>query len=233
MRGPIVFSSRPDQELFNAVARRFKEWSAIPLSAGEKERVNRQVESDFVQSALKLSASQGESGAGAEARIQGIIEAFHLVRSFAESEGKQAALTLDLILRLGSAAGSGLRNGPAAGAVPAEHLQLILEGACRWFSADSFDELNPAEQAAIVALRLIELQPFEESNLALALTCSSLFTMRSGLPPLIIPPEQAGRFRAAIEEGLKANTKPLVELIAASLEMSLARMIEETGKGRV
>jgi hypothetical protein len=56
--------------------------------------------------------------------------------------------------------------------------------------------------------------------------------MRSGLPPVIIAPDQADAFRSAIKEGLQANTKPMVELIAGSLERSLARMIEEVGKGR-
>jgi hypothetical protein len=232
MRGPSIFSSRPDQELFNRVARRFKEWSDVPLSVEQKESVNRRIESDFVDSAMKLTEGLGESVARSEESIQLLIEAFSLARSLAESEGRQAALTMDLVLKIGAGAGGGLRNGPAEGAVPPEHLRMILEAACRWFSADSFAELNPAEQAAITLLRLIELQPFEESNLALALASSSLFTMRSGLPPVIIAPDLADAFRSAIKEGLQANTKPMVELIAVALERSLARMIEEVGKGR-
>ena len=75
------------------------------------------------------------------------------------------------------------------------HLRLILDSACQWFSADSFRELHPVEQASI--LRLIEMHPFQLRNERTALLAASLFTLRSGLPPLIIEPGSHQAYRAA------------------------------------
>lgn len=230
MRRPPIIPSRPDQELFNRVNKRFNELSAITVSAEKRVNLNRQLEVEFIDTSLKLEGADISD----ESLVASSLEAFRMVREAVESEGKQAELTFDLLSRLGAAAGGGLRKGPGSrgtNTVAAEHLPLILEGACRWFGADSFAELNPAEQAAIAALRLIELQPFEEANQRLALIASSLFTMRSGLPPIIIRQEEFDRYQAAIDEGLQANTKPLVELIAVSLESSLTRMIRDQGSG--
>ena len=186
--------------------------SAISVSPGQKEAIGRLIETDFVHSALRLEGSELS-----DEHLTGTIEAYRAVRALAELNGAQAELSLDLLSRLGEA-GGGVRKGPAVTSpVAAEHLPLILEGACRWFNAESFAELNPAEQAAIVLLRLIELRPFEQANERLALVAASLFTMRSGLPPIIIRPEQRDRYLDAVDEGLRANTKLLVELIAESL----------------
>lgn len=156
-----------------------------------------------------------------------------MVVALVDGAGKDAELSLEFLTKIAQAAGEGLRKGPSAtrpDAVTAEHIPMILEVACRWFAAESFAELNPAEQSAIVLLRMIELQPFEGANLQLGLITAGFYTMRRGLPPLVIPSENAPRFKAAIEEGLKANTKPLVEVIAESLERSLTQMIE-IGRG--
>ena len=101
------------------------------------------------------------------------------------------------------------------------HLRLILDSVCQWFSADSFRELHPVEQASIVLLRLIEMHPFELRNERTALLAASLFTLRSGLPPLIIEPGSHQAYRAALDQGLRMNTKPMVEFLAQSIEASL------------
>jgi Fic family protein len=109
-----------------------------------------------------------------------------------------------------------------------EHLPALLESACQWYTAESFTELNPVEQASIVLLRLIDLQPFEQANERTALVAASLFTMRSHLPPIIIKPELASAYRNALDEGARMNTKPMVETIAEAVEKSLEELIEES-----
>ena len=201
--------------------------SAISVSPGQKEATQRLIETDFVHSALRLEGSELS-----EENLTATIEAYRAVRAIAELNGARSELSLDQLSTLGKS-GGGFRKGPAVTSpVTAEQLSFILEGACRWFNAESFAELNPAEQAAIVLLRLIELRPFENANERLALVAASLFTMRSGLPPIIIRPEQRDRYLAAIDEGLRANTKLLVEMIAESLERGLARMIEALEKDK-
>ena len=77
----------------------------------------------------------------------------------------------------------------------------------------------------IVFLRLLELQPFEEANVRTALVAASLFTLRSELPPIIIRPEMQAEYRNALDEGDRMNTKPMVELVAESLEGTLNGML--------
>ncbi|HXG67986.1 MAG TPA: Fic family protein, partial [Blastocatellia bacterium] len=114
---------------------------------------------------------------------------------------------------------------------PPQHLQASMVSACLWFTAESFTELNPVEQAAIVHLRLIELQPFEQGNARTALLAASLFTLRASLPPVIIRPEQHAAYLAALDEGLRMETRPMVELMAEALEKTLTGMIAVARKG--
>ncbi len=115
--------------------------------------------------------------------------------------------------------------------VPAEHLLAIIENAFQWYTAESFAELNPIEQASIVFLRLMEIQPFERANLQTALAAASLFTLRSTLPPVIIKHELKSAFLNAIEESRRTNTKPMVELMADAAQVTLEEMIDKR-KGR-
>ena len=108
-------------------------------------------------------------------------------------------------------------------------MPALLESACRWYTAESFIELNPVEQASIVLLRLIDLQPFETANERTALVAASLFTVRANLPPIIMKPRLASGYRNAVEEGARMNTKPMVETVAEAIETSLAEMIAEIG----
>ena len=146
---------------------------------------------------------------------------------------KRAALTPDLILKLNNplALGErGFRKGPLAATgqfrptLP-EHISASIESVCRWLTAESFAELNPLEQASITHLRLLEIQPFERANLETALVAASLFTLRNQMPPIIIKDEESNLYRAAVEEGARMNTRPMVELMAVAMERSLSEMI--------
>ncbi len=109
-----------------------------------------------------------------------------------------------------------------------DQLLASLEGASRWFSTESFEELHPVEQASIALLRLFEIQPFEDRRFEMAVLAASLFTLRNQMPPLII---RGGDFEAALGEGLKMNTGPMVAFIARSLEATTREMIELVKKG--
>src|SRR5262249_34719528 len=219
----------------NRVNQKRKEFSAIRLSAKQKDEINRRVEAQFIYSTLKLEGLDisreqigklilsPESHAGSvseyEAAIIALLGAIRMIMSLAQTSGPAAALTPDLLLRLRDPAGgratlrkSAGSQSPALKPAPAENLSVTIESAFRWFEAESFVELHPVDQASIVYLRLVEIQPFERLNERTALAAASLFTLRGGLPPLIIKPEMEGVYRGALEEGLRMNTKPMVEL---------------------
>ncbi|HSQ20228.1 MAG TPA: hypothetical protein VLR92_07630, partial [Blastocatellia bacterium] len=68
---------------------------------------------------------------------------------------------------------------------------------------------------------------FEQTNERTALVAASLFTVRSELPPIIIGPEIHFAYHNALDEGVRMNTKPMVELIAEAVERSIEAMLKQ------
>jgi Fic family protein len=217
-------------------------------SAEQTANFDRLIETEFVYSTLKLEGADVSQELVAEVVSRGsrattvgelghaatqLLTSLRIARSLARAKGKSAELTIELLLKLHGASDAGLRTGAgdrSHGSKPPapEHLAALLESACRWYTAESFAELNPVEQASIVLLRLIDLQPFEQANGRTALVAASLFTLRSELPPIIIKPEIASAYRNALDEGARMNTKPMVELTAEAVEKSLTELLEDT-----
>jgi len=238
---------RPAYEWISRVNQKHKQLAERDLSARQREILDRWIEIEFVYSTLKLEGADVQREevtrvVSADARTMtdgdraalALLETLRTVTSLARETGKAASLTPDLLIKLHNVPGAvpGLRKGSGDAArtaqiMSAESLPIVLETAFRWYTADSFAELHPVEQASIVLLRLLEIQPFEEANQQTALLAASLFTLRSELPPIIIGPEMHAAYRVALDEGGRMNTKPMVELVAEAAERSLRTMIEE------
>lgn len=173
--------------------------------------------------------SPGKANESLEKRaITDLLLSLRKVEVLAQSAGPKAKLSLNLLLQLNQPAGNGefRKTASKTSSIRAEHLPLILENACSWFATDSFAELNPVEQAAIALLRLVELAPFEQANERTALLAASLFTLGSQLPPIILRLEKREAYRAALREGLRMNTQPMVELVAEAIEQTLDGMVK-------
>lgn len=106
--------------------------------------------------------------------------------------------------------------------VPAIILSRILDNALDWFRTDSFNELHPVEQAALVLLRLFDLQPFPTHNLETAIIAASFYTMRAGLPPIVV--HEDSELNSALQAAFRMLTQPLVEAIAENLTRTI-RMV--------
>ncbi|MEK6301779.1 MAG: Fic family protein [Acidobacteriota bacterium] len=231
----------------NSVTRAQKELAAIHLTPEQKQDLDRWVEVEFVCATLGLEgvvasseevarvAAESAAGGGIaredRREICDTLKSINAVRSLAANHGTAGSLTPSLLIELhdGSrphAPSSTVVSRPSPEPAAATLLLAKLESACHWFAADSFIELHPAEQAAIVLMRLIELKPFEEGNKRTALAASSLFTLRSGFPPIIISPSLHAAYRTALNEGMKMNTKPMVDLVAQALVTTIGEMIE-------
>ena len=242
-RPPVLFN-RPTYEWINRVSQKHKHFAALDLNSKQKESVARWVETGFVYSTLALEGVDvsreqiarfaSPPATGNEAAVAHLLASLREAWTHARNDGLAAVLTPELLLRLNDPSGegeAGFRK-TAAGAkgpfkpVPAEHLSAIIESACLWFAAESFTELTPVEQASIVHLRMLEIQPFEASNQRMAFVAASLFTLRSQLPPVIVTHERASAYRAALNEGLRMDTKPMVELMAEAIEATLDGMID-------
>lgn len=102
-------------------------------------------------------------------------------------------------------------------------LPRMMDHAFDWFSTESFAELHPVEQAAVVYLRLLDLHPFPTATEPTAMLAASFYTERAGLPPLVISADEITRvkFAQALEAAFRMLTQPLVELFAESLRTTM------------
>lgn len=241
---PILFE-RPTYEWVARVNQKQKELDSLELPAEARKKIDRWADTEFVYSTMKLegfdiqrklvariASSQTALDDSTEVQsARNLFDSLRTVTSAARSQGKDAPLSVELLYKLNGASDArDVRSpGDASSGSRPENLQLIIDSALQWFSAESFAELHPVEQASIVFLRLIELRPFDKGNERTALVAAGLFTQRSGLPPIIIEPETQPAYRAALSEGLRMSTKPMVEFVAASVERSLTRMIAAIG----
>jgi len=242
---PLILSNRSVNDWISRVALKHREFTSLQLSPEQHDRIREWVELTFVSSTLGLEGlavteaevlgaiSSNRPGravaTGPDSVVVELLRGIRLLRDFALGDGAAAGLTLDVLLRLhGGGAEFRKSQGERAGhtmPVSPEHLAATVESACRWFTAESFAELNPIEQASIVHLRLLEIQPFEQANLRIAMLAASLFTLRRGLPPVMIMPDLAGAYEKAVAESRSGNTQPMVEMMGSAVEGALIRMI--------
>jgi Fic family protein len=108
---------------------------------------------------------------------------------------------------------------------PAVILPRLVENALDWFETQSFSEIHPVEQAAVVLLRLTDLQPFDQLNEETAFLAGSLFLQRASLPPLIVEADAAtmSEYSTALEAAFRMLTQPLVEFLSKTLIRTIAQ----------
>lgn len=241
-RTPPILFARPTHEWLSRVDQRQKQLAALELSREQRERLTRRHEIEFAYSVLTLeglpvsreevanlvssrASNPNESDQKARAILE-VVQSLRMIGALIQSRGREAELSPDLLLNLNPSGSFRTTEGDAPRAIKPAHISAAIEGACRWYSAESFAELHSVEQASIVLLRLIEIQPFEHSNERTALLAASLFTLRRELPPINISPELETTFRSALAEGFQMSTKPMVELIAEALERNMIEDLE-------
>lgn len=128
---------------------------------------------------------------------------------------------------------SAYRHGPAAPLLeshdPAEPelVPQLVDAALQWCRADSFAEMHEVEQAALVLLKLTDIQPFDRHNGKTLRLFSNFFLVRAGYPPAVIRSQLAGRYSMALQKALCYQTGPLVELLTESVAFSLGYCLGE------
>jgi len=156
-----------------------------------------------------------------------------------EANAPAAESTIDLLLELHHIAvgeadeTAGQFRGTEINPLYARHeparpfeLPRLVEMALEWFSAESIGELHPVEQAALVHLRLFDLQPFGKVSGRITRLAASLYTLRAGYPPIIVQADDAETYYQALLTGFQMATQPLVELFARTLGRTLRQMSE-------
>jgi len=236
---------RPSHDWISRINQKQKQLAELDLSEEQRKNIKRLTEIEFVYSTLvlegheisredvsRLATSQTtEASSESDRQASALIESLRKVIGLARQRGKNASLSPELLLELHNLPGSDTSLRRQAGRNPSapspERLRAAVESACHWFTAESFAEFHPVEQASLVLLRLIDIEPFDRSNDRTALVAASLFTLRSELPPIIIKPEMNSAFRKALDEGVRMNTRPMVEFIATAVNQTVREMIQE------
>ena len=246
---PILLS-RPISEAINRVSRLHRKLAELNLSTEQQRRLTSWIETHFVCSTLALAGAQHERsrvatlidsagpetapGSSEDRALLELVGGLRKTLALVQKKGGSASLTTELLFSFHI--GAELRKGAGEvihGITPigAERIHSSIEAACAWFAAESFAELNPIEQASIAYLRLLEIQPLETNPSFVASIAASFFTLRAGLPPIILEPDQVVSYGRALEEGARMNTQPMVELVAVALERTLTEMIELMADG--
>jgi hypothetical protein len=189
---------------FRRAGRTIDEREAALLALQPDELLNQSEAARFVRATRLVTASAAE----AENRLTRKLLA-DLYRTLAATERDTDAIRTTETLALN----------PAHSPVPAVLLSKMIDNALDWFTTDSFNELHIGEQAALVYLRLLDLQLFPTHHETIALLAASFFTERAGLPPLIIFSDEltTTSYPAIVESAFRMLTQPLVELLAANL----------------
>lgn len=240
-KAPQILFTRGTTEWIARVAHKHKRLTDIGLSVDQKNALERWSEIEFVYSTLALegqnvsreqvsrAASSNTAGSPDASPITNVLSSYRTIATVARSQRANIYLTPELLLKIHHRAEfrTGV-GGPRS--VDAKQLPLVIENALGWYTAESFAELNPVEQSALVLLRLLDIQPFADENERTALAAASLFTLRSDLPSIILKPELQPRYRNALDEASRMNTQPMVETIASAIEASLDAMFEIVGK---
>jgi Fic family protein len=163
---------------------------------------------------------------------------------FANKELKaQSLLTSDLLRELHALAMEGIsedggfyRTTDARPLVPghepaaAEVLPVLIDNALDWFSVQSFGELHPVEQAWLVHLRLLDLQPFSSANGRIARLAASFYSLRDDLVPIIVSAQDRELYNQAVAGSFQMITQPGIELFARSLVRTIDQVIEIAGR---
>jgi len=103
----------------------------------------------------------------------------------------------------------------------AELIAPVIDNALGWFQSESFADMHEVEKSALMLIKLIDVQPFDEANGQTLRLFSNFCLLKAGYPPAIIPASQADQYALAIQRSLGFDTQPIIDLIAEATDRSL------------
>jgi Fic family protein len=105
--------------------------------------------------------------------------------------------------------------------IEAELVGPVVDNALGWFQSESFAQMHEVEKSALMLIKLMDIQPFDEANGRTLRLFSNFFLLKAGYPPAIIPASQADHYALAIQCSLGFDTQPIINLIAEGTDRSL------------
>ena len=177
---------------------------------------------------LRQAATLYPSGV---AKLQGHIAAAQTLLRLADEKEFLSAddlLELHRVLFSGIHAQAGeFRQQGAAPLAPghepteAELVGPVIDNALGWFQSESFAQMHEVEKSALMLIKLLDVQPFDEANGRTLRLFSNFFLLKAGYPPAVIPASQASQYALAVQSSLRFDTQPIIDLIADATDRSL------------
>jgi fido (protein-threonine AMPylation protein) len=96
---------------------------------------------------------------------------------------------------------------------PPEFIERSVENLMTWLTAESFTQIHPIEQCALVMTRIIDVWPFEFGNVTVAIIYGNLPLSNAGLTPFFALPEHRAEFEKAIAQAMTIDMQPLINAI--------------------
>src|SRR5690349_4594463 len=117
---PQILFTRGTHEWITRVSKKHRQLMDMRLSSGQKDNLDRWAEIEFVHSTLQLEGSDVSSQLVAAVfenrtqdntglRIDALLGSYRLLISLVKAKGKDTNLTLELLLKLHTVPGAGLR----------------------------------------------------------------------------------------------------------------------------
>jgi hypothetical protein len=173
---------------------------------------------------------RGESAPPEIAALRAASDAVGLDRPFSTE-----ALLLWHRTALGSSAGLRTTEREREGGPPPAPAALLpgrLAIAEQWLGSDSGLELKPAEAAALVLARVVEMLPFDDGNGRVARLAAGHRMRRGGARRPILAGGDGPRLQASLQAAFRLDMGPLVALLEEAAERPLDVMIQSLeGRG--
>jgi Fic family protein len=103
----------------------------------------------------------------------------------------------------------------------AELVGPVIDNALGWFQSESFGQMHEVEKSALMLIKLLDVQPFDDGNGRTLRLFSNFFLLKAGYPPAIIRTSQASEYALAVQSSLRFDTQPIIDLIADAADRSL------------
>src|SRR5262245_5911608 len=104
---------------------------------------------------------------------------------------------------------------------PPEFIERSVENLMTWLTAESFSQIHPIEQCALVMTRIIDVWPFEFGNMTAAMIFSNLPLRNAGLTPFFVLPEHRAEFEKAIAQAMTIDMQPLINAIFRTVKKEM------------
>jgi len=107
-----------------------------------------------------------------------------------------------------------------------QFINQSLDNFFNWMTAESVAEIHPIEKAALVLTRIVDIWPFDNGDLTMAVVLANAFLRQAGMAPFFVLPEHMAEFEKAVAQAVTIETLPLVNAIHKTIK----REIEEIAR---